>query len=129
MLGESFDGVLSSDHFSVYNGYDVSAQQKCLAHLRRHFKRLSLKAVGGNQKMAKAFLKQIDEAFRQHRQWRKTQNTKAYHEWASQFKKRLAAALKRWHGKVAWHRTDAAQLTSAKGQTVVVFPRLSQHPS
>ena len=100
MLGESFDGVLSSDDFSVYNGYDVSAQQKCLAHLRRHFKRLSLKAVGDNQKMAKAFLKQIDEAFRQHRQWRKTQNTKAYHEWASQFKKRLAAALKRWHGKV-----------------------------
>jgi len=25
MLGESFDGVLSSDDFSVYNGYDVTA--------------------------------------------------------------------------------------------------------
>jgi len=48
MLGESFDGVLSSDDFSVYNGYDVTAQQKCLAHLRRHFKRLLLKAVGDN---------------------------------------------------------------------------------
>lgn len=100
MLGESFDGVLSSDDFSVYNGYDVTAQQKCLAHLRRHFKRLSLKAVGDNQKMAKACLKQIDEAFRQHRQWRKTQDTKAYHAWASQFKKRLTKALKRWQGNV-----------------------------
>jgi len=36
-LGEEFDGVISSDDFSVYNGYPVKAQQKCLAHLRRHF--------------------------------------------------------------------------------------------
>lgn len=100
MLGESFDGVLSSDDFSVYNGYDVAAQQKCLAHLRRHFKRLSLKAVGENQKMAKAFLKRIDEAFHHHRQWRETKNAKAYHDWASKFKKRLHHALNRWHGKV-----------------------------
>lgn len=100
MLGESFDGVLSSDDFSVYNGYDVTAQQKCLAHLRRHFKRLSLKAVGDNQKMARACLKRIDEAFRYHRQWRKTQDSKAYDSWAGKFKKRLANTLKRWHGKV-----------------------------
>ncbi len=100
MLGESFDGVLSSDDFSVYNGYDVSAQQKCLAHLRRHFKRLSLKAVGDNQKMAKAFLNRMDEAFCHHRQWRETHDTKAYHTWASQFRKRLSHDLKRWHSKV-----------------------------
>jgi len=30
-LGNSFDGVLSSDDFGVYNGYPVKAQQKCLA--------------------------------------------------------------------------------------------------
>jgi len=24
----------------VYNGYPVTAQQKCLAHLRRHFKKV-----------------------------------------------------------------------------------------
>ena len=39
-LGEAFDGVVSSDDFSVYNGYPVTAQQKCLAHLRRHFKKV-----------------------------------------------------------------------------------------
>jgi hypothetical protein len=40
ILGQKYDGVLSSDDYSVYNGYDVKAQQKCLAHLRRHFKKL-----------------------------------------------------------------------------------------
>ena len=100
MLGESFDGVLSSDDFSVYNGYDVTAQQKCLAHLRRHFKRLEQKALGRNQKMAKAFFKLIDEAFRHHRQWREQRDHTVYNDWAGRFKKRLAAALKRWSGKV-----------------------------
>jgi len=28
-LGEEFDGVLSSDDLSVYNGYPITAQQKC----------------------------------------------------------------------------------------------------
>ncbi|MGB3767052.1 MAG: hypothetical protein WA947_10885 [Phormidesmis sp.] len=51
--------------------------------------------------MAQAFLKQIHEVFRQHRQWRETQNMKAYHAWASTFKKRLNSALKRWQGKVS----------------------------
>jgi transposase len=41
ILGASYTGVLSSDDYSVYNGYSVRAQQKCLAHLRRHFKKLS----------------------------------------------------------------------------------------
>lgn len=40
MLGAEFAGVLSSDDYSVYNGYAVRAQQKCLAHLRRHFKKV-----------------------------------------------------------------------------------------
>jgi hypothetical protein len=38
LLGKSFAGVLISDDFSVYNGYGAAAQQKCLAHLLRHFK-------------------------------------------------------------------------------------------
>jgi transposase len=40
ILGLKYDGFVSSDNYSVYNGYDVKAQQKCLAHLRRHFKKL-----------------------------------------------------------------------------------------
>jgi transposase len=59
--------VLSSDDFSVYNGVLVGAQQKCLAHLRRHFKKVLLIRHGNNTVVASAFLELIDEAFRQHR--------------------------------------------------------------
>ncbi|MDE5092168.1 MAG: transposase [Trichodesmium sp. St18_bin3_1_1] len=41
LLGQSFSRVLSSDDFSVYNGYRVLAQHKCLAHLRRHFQQVT----------------------------------------------------------------------------------------
>ena len=67
MLGSEFAGVLSSDDFSVYNGVLVGAQQKCLAHLRRHFKKVLLIRHGNNTVVASAFLELIDEAFRQHR--------------------------------------------------------------
>jgi transposase len=70
MLGNEFAGVLSSDDFSVYNGVQVGAQQKCLAHLRRHFKKVLLLSHRNNTVVAEAFLELIDEAFRQHRQWR-----------------------------------------------------------
>jgi transposase len=40
ILGTQYQGVIISDDFSVYNGYQATAQQKCLAHLRRHFKKL-----------------------------------------------------------------------------------------
>jgi transposase len=100
MLGDSFDGVLISDDFSVYNGYQVAAQQKCLAHLRRHFKRVERLERGPNQTMATAFLKLIDEAFKQHRQWREHRDSTLYAHWAKTFKNRVAAALKQWTGKV-----------------------------
>ena len=55
VLGSEYSGVLSSDDFNVYNGYAVTAQQKCLAHLRRHFKRL-LKLPGKyNQVIGQTF--------------------------------------------------------------------------
>jgi transposase len=47
LLGTEYGGVLSSDDKSVYNGYAVTVQQKCLAHMRRHFLRL-LKCPGQN---------------------------------------------------------------------------------
>lgn len=37
ILGTEYCGVLSSDDFSVYNGYPAAAQQKCLAHLLSTF--------------------------------------------------------------------------------------------
>lgn len=62
-LGSEFDGVLSTDDFSVYNGYPVTAQQKCLAHLRRHFKQVVKLGHGNNPALGQAFLDLIDEAF------------------------------------------------------------------
>ena len=59
--------MLSSDDFSVYNGVIVGAQQKCLAHLRRHFKKILQMGRGNDTVVAEAFLELIDEAFRQHR--------------------------------------------------------------
>jgi transposase len=53
MLGTEFAGVLSSDDFSVYNGCQVQAQQKCLAHLLRHFKKV-LALPGKNNNAAVA---------------------------------------------------------------------------
>ena len=80
-LGTEFDGVLSSDDFRrsvcggsfprrtsfVYNGYPVKAQQKCLAHLRRHFKKVVKLGHGNNTALGQVFLDLIDEAFAQHR--------------------------------------------------------------
>ena len=85
-LGPKFNGVLSTDDFSVYNGYPVTAQQKCLAHRRRHFKKVVKLGLVFNPTLGKAFLNLIDEAFAQHRQWRETQDEVAERTWAVEFR-------------------------------------------
>ena len=84
---------MSSDDFSVYNGVIVGAQQKCLAHLRRHFKKVLQISHGNNTVVASAFLELIDEAFRQHREWRERRQELDYHTWARDFKTRLTELL------------------------------------
>lgn len=95
-LGETFDGVLSSDDYSVYNGYPVKAQQKCLAHLRRHFKKVVKLGYGHNPALGQTFLDLIDEAFAQHRQWRETQDDATYRTWAFGFKARVQESIQKW---------------------------------
>ena len=102
MLGNEFAGVLSSDDFSVYNGCQVGAQQKCLAHLRRHFKKVLKITHGNNTIVATAFLALIDEAFLQHREWRQTQDLLVYANWVIDFKLRLAQLLNTWLGHVGY---------------------------
>jgi transposase len=102
MLGDEFAGVLSSDDKSVYNGCKVAAQQKCLAHLRRHFKKVLKICHGNNTVVAEAFLALIDEAFAQHRQWRETKDCQTYYAWARDFKTRLAELLETWLGRVGY---------------------------
>jgi len=101
MLGTEFNGVLSSDDFSVYNGCQVKAQQKCLAHLLRHFKKvLELPGCNNNAAVAEVFIGLINEAFKQHRLWRENQDLLAYHQWAIEFKIRLNQSLQTWRFKV-----------------------------
>ncbi len=99
LLGHSFTGVLSSDVTSVYNGYRVSAQQKCLAHLQRHFWQVSKLKSPHQAELGQAFLDLIDEAFTQHRQWRETGEASVSANWASSFKKRIARSLDTWRSK------------------------------
>ena len=103
MLGTEFAGVLSSDDFSVYNGCQVQAQQKCLAHLLRHFKKvLGLTGNNNNAAVATVFIDLINEAFRQHRLWREQGDLSAYCQWAVEFRTRLNQALQTWLGTVGY---------------------------
>ncbi len=97
VLGTEYSGTISSDDLSVYNGYSVVSQQKCLAHLRRHFKRL-LKTPGQHNKIiAETFLDLIDEAFKYYQQWQLTTNELDYFLWAEKFKDRIRDQLaKNW---------------------------------
>lgn len=102
MLGTEFAGVLSSDDFSVYNGCQVQAQQKCLAHLLRHFKKVLTLPGNNNAAVAQVFLDLINEAFQQHRLWRQHQDLFIYHHWSVEFKVRLNQALDTWLGHVGY---------------------------
>jgi transposase len=102
LLGKSFAGVLSSDDFSVYNGYEVRAQQKCMAHLRRHFKKVLKLKHGNNPQLGKVFIDLIDAAFTAHRQWRETQDACAYRSWAEDFKIEVQTVLAQWLPKAGY---------------------------
>ena len=148
-LGDKFDGVLSTDDFSVYNGYPVTDQQKCLAHLRRHFKKVVKLGHGNNPVLGQAFLDLINEAFIQHRYWqggfageaspantpRETQDDRAYLTWASGFKVRITQTIEQWIGRAGY---DAGKLLRAltgkppwgiatgQSSAMVVLPRAIQ---
>jgi len=125
MLGSEFAGVLSSDDFSVYNGVLVGSQQKCLAHLRRHFKKVLLLSHGNNTVVASAFLELIDEAFRQHRKWREYPEELDYHTWARNFKVSLAELLNTWQGRVGQAAGLLLRSLREKADLRVVFFRPS----
>ena len=96
LLGTEYRGVLSSDDFSVYNGYSVAAQQKCLAHLRRHFLKLIKLPGQHNQAIGETFVNLIDDAFQNYRQWQLSGDAVSYNDWANQFKFKLVSTLNEW---------------------------------
>jgi len=102
VLGVSYDGVLCSDDYSVYNGYAVERQQKCLAHLRRHFKSLLKLTLKSQQEIGIVFIKLIDEAFEHHATWRDSRDARPYFIWAIDFKARVSQAISDWFPKVGY---------------------------
>lgn len=96
ILGSSYSGVLSSDDFSAYNGYPVKAQQKCQAHLRRHFKKLIQLPGLNNQEIGTKFLSLIDEGFKNYALFQQNQNLDEFWSWASEFKLKVESAIHSW---------------------------------
>ena len=80
----------------------MTAQQKCLAHLRRHFKKVVKLGHANNPVLGQAFLDLIDEAFTQHRHWREIQDKAVYRSWAEGFKVRIQDILHKWLGKAGY---------------------------
>ena len=114
VLGESFDGVLCSDDYSVYNGYVVERQQKCLAHLRRHFKALLKFTLKSQQKIGHVFIKLIDEAFEHHASWHKHGDEQLYFNWATDFKIRVTQAISDWMPNVGYEAGKLLKSLSKK---------------
>lgn len=99
ILGLNYSGVISSDDYCVYNGYDVQAQQKCLAHLRRHFKKL-IKIPGlNNLEIGKVFVELIDEGFKNYAKFQQNQDVLEFFSWASEFKLLVESSINQWIGK------------------------------
>ncbi len=85
----------------VYNGYCAAFQQKCLAHLRRHFLRLIQRPGRDNAAIGNAFVDLIDDAFDNYHQFQVSNNVADYTDWATQFKSKLSHALDKWIPKAS----------------------------
>ena len=101
-LGTEYLGTIISDDFSAYNGYNAGSQQKCLAHLRRHAKKLIKTPGQHNQSIGEALIDIFDEAFKNHRIFRITQNRTQYCDWATRFKSKIQQTLNRWQSKAGY---------------------------
>jgi transposase len=125
ILGMSYHGVLSSDDYCVYNGYDVKAQQKCLAHLRRHFKKL-IKLPGlNNLKIAKVFIDLIDEGFKNYALFQQNQDVLEFFSWASEFKTKVGSSINEWIDKAG---AEAGKLLRSLQQKTDQWWYFLDHP-
>lgn len=97
ILGLKYSSVVSSDDYYVYNGgYEVKAQQKCLAHLRRHFNKLTKLPDLNNLGIREQFTKLIDEAFKNYSLFQQNQNILKFSSWSYQFKVKVKFSISEW---------------------------------
>jgi transposase len=69
LLGENFNGILSSDCWSAYNPQQASAKQKCLAHIGRELEALTTSNFASNRLFAEQVIPILDLARRAHRDY------------------------------------------------------------
>jgi hypothetical protein len=69
LLGENFEGILSSDCFSAYSPQSALAKQKCLAHLERDLEALKTSRFAGNREFALASGQILESARGIHRDY------------------------------------------------------------
>lgn len=62
LLGENFNGILSSDCWSAYNPQQASAKQKCLAHIGRELEALTTSNFASNRLFAEQVMPILDRA-------------------------------------------------------------------
>ena len=74
----------------------MASQQKCLAHMRRHFLRL-IKCPGkDNASIGQVFVDLIDDVFDNYRLFQASHAHRTYIDWACGFKLKLTIALDEW---------------------------------
>jgi hypothetical protein len=69
LLGDKFQGILSSDCFSAYNPQSAGAKQKCLAHLERDLEALLTSRFARNREFAKQVSQILAIARKVHREY------------------------------------------------------------
>jgi len=67
LLGEDFNGILSSDCWSAYSPVPAKAKQKCLAHIERELKALETSPRGANRQFAQQVFPVLHSARQAHR--------------------------------------------------------------
>ena len=75
LLGQDFDGILSSDCWSAYSPQSASAKQKCLAHIGRDLKALSTSNFSANRQFAEQVIPILESARRAHQDYHAGQLT------------------------------------------------------
>ena len=69
LLGETFEGILSSDCWSAYSPQQASAKQKCLAHIGRELEALTTSNFASNRLFAQRIMPILDSARRAHQDY------------------------------------------------------------
>ncbi|MGK7877110.1 MAG: IS66 family transposase [Xenococcaceae cyanobacterium] len=69
LLGEDFDGILSSDCFSAYGPQRAAAKQKCLTHFERDLKALETSRFAENREFIKRVSPILHTARRAHQDY------------------------------------------------------------